>query len=143
MTPAPTQPATAPAEKPERIAFFWKGQSVTVCELTMQDVCDLAGTRDDTGGLLTVIELLRRCCPDLDPDLISTSRPSEIRELVTRIREVNADFFEMCRDVDMSGPAEAFDRLLKSLFLLPFLRLSDSATEPVSGDTPTPGSSLP
>lgn len=144
MSKDTTQPtAAAPADKPERITFIWKGAPVTVREMTIQDVIDLAGTRDDSGGLLTVLELLQRCCQDLDQDLIAASRPSEIKELVARIREVNTDFFEMCRDVDMSGPADGLERIIKSLFLLPFLKLSAADTAPQPGATPTPDSSQP
>lgn len=143
MTQDTNQKPSAPADKPERILYPYRGRQVSVCELTMQDVVELSGTRDDSGGLLTIMELLRRCCPDLDPELIAAGKPSEIKELVARIREVNADFFEMCRAVQMSGPADALERLLQSIFLLPFLKLSAAATEPPPGATPTRDSSQP
>lgn len=144
MKPETTNaPTAAPADQPERVSFFWQGSPVTVRELTIQDILDLAGTRDESGGLLTILDLLRRCCPDLDPDVICASRPSEIRELVARIKEVNADFFAMCRDVQMDGPADGLERILNSIFLLPFLKSSAADTAPQPGATPIPDSSQP
>lgn len=65
----------------------------TVKELTVQQVWDLknSGEKDSS----EIERLAALCCPELTTEVAMSMAPSELKQLWTLFKEVNADFLEL------------------------------------------------
>ena len=75
-----------------------------------------------------ILELLTYCS-DAKVQDVGPLAPSEIRQLVDAILEVNSDFFDFAAQLQMAAAAKQLEGLIKSIFLIRFLDSSIPATE--------------
>lgn len=75
-----------------------------------------------------ILELLSYCS-DATAQEIGPLAPSEIRQLVDAILEVNSDFFDFAAQLQMAAAAKQLEGLIRSIFLIRFIDSSPPATE--------------
>lgn len=114
------------------------GHEIKVRELTVAQIRELANAEADPAD--TICNLLT-ACTSADEELVTSTAPSDLGELVAAMLEVNAPFLEQARALGMEAAVGPFERQVRAILILPFLRSSGPATEPGSGTTPGPSSS--
>ena len=90
-------------------------REITVYELKVRDIIDLAGLFD--GG--SPVEILRselHRITDLSPDDLTEMAPSELRQILDVAREVNADFLAAARAVGLTKIVEDLIHQVGSTF---------------------------
>jgi uncharacterized protein (DUF305 family) len=102
-------------------------QTFTVRELTLREIKSLtegAGESpiDSLVNLLTISTTAK-------PEDLSEQAPSDIKEFVDAMLEVNTPFFDMAEAANMKGSADALRQLIRSIFLTSFSHLSKEDTE--------------
>lgn len=66
----------------------------TVRELTVQQVWDLKNSGGEKGSS-EIERLAALCCPELTTEVAMNMAPSELKQLWTTFKEVNADFLDL------------------------------------------------
>ena len=98
----------------------FNGVDITVKELTLQDVNDLAnGTEQTAAG--TMAELLKRSA-GLTRAKVMKFTPSDLQTLVDAMVEVNGSFLSQAREIGLEEAAAHLEKMFKGVFCLPFLK---------------------
>jgi len=99
---------------------------ITVNELTMREIADLAATPD--GSPVAAMVRLITAATDIKPEDVAAMTPSELSPLVDAMLEVNKDFFAQARAVGMEETADLLEGLIKKIFIVAFLLSSEPDT---------------
>jgi hypothetical protein len=110
------------------------GKTVMVRELTMQEIYDLSS--GDENPVESITSLLS-ACTDIDRKFLMSKAPSEIAPLIEKIIEVNRPFLDQATALDMEGVAKSLERMMRGIFTLAFLPLSEPGMDQEPGTIPT------
>ena len=102
-------------------------QTFTVRELTLREIKSLTEGLEESAvdaliNLLTISTTAK-------PEDLTEHAPSEIKEFIDAMLEVNSPFFDMAEAAQMKQSADALRHLIRSIFLTSFLSSSKEATE--------------
>lgn len=94
---------------------------ITVMELRVKDYLETIESMDGKGdlNLSTITPIVKRLLPmacDIDPKAIIDMTPSEIEELFTAFKEVNASFFRMAQAMGLGEIIKGLKKTLLSEF---------------------------
>lgn len=97
------------------------GKTITVRELTVQEIYDLSHLEDSTNQVKVLTTLLTTATSATREDIFPRA-PSQLQPLIDLFMEVNSPFLGQMRTTGMAEAAVALENLLGSIFVLPFLR---------------------
>ena len=96
------------------------GQAVEIRELKMKTLRAISALGESDA--LESMVLVLSGATNLEAADIDEMDGSQLRELATAIREVNAPFFEMLATLHMEEMAAALGRIIDGLFYIAFIR---------------------
>lgn len=96
------------------------GKTITVRELTVQEIYDLSQPEDKINQVNTLAVLLTTATSATREDIMPLA-PSQLQPLIDLLMEVNSPFLGQMRAVKMEDAANALERILGSISALPFL----------------------
>jgi len=110
-------------------------KTVMVRELTMQEIHDLCSS-NEVNPVQSISSLLS-ACTDIDREFLMSKAPSEITPLIEKIVEVNRPFLDQATALNMEGVARSMETMMRGIFTLAFLPLSEPGMDQEPGTIPT------
>lgn len=98
-------------------------EKITVRELTVKEIRDLARMPDES-TVVDRLQVLLKKCAGIDPDQLLGFAPSDLQPLIDSMLEVNASFFAQAAAVGMESAGQALRKIIGAVSMIAFSSVS-------------------